>query len=88
MITNVRSTPSTAERCSVKGCDRPAESLGVCGMHYQQALFRRPGAPFVPGLQRRSCSIPGCTSVACARGLCHRHYARWRRGKELRQEGA
>lgn len=64
--------------CSVEGCEKLAESKGMCGAHYQRT--RRFGDPtFHPPAPARICVVDGCEAVPNARGMCSTHYYRWAR---------
>lgn len=70
--------------CTVAKCERKADSLGWCPMHYQRWL--RHGDPNTV-LQRQNrkppsgdpCSVKGCDRPATSRGWCNKHYLRWRK---------
>ena len=72
------SRPRLWERCLVDGCERKPDARGMCHYHYQQARFKREGAPDVE-VPRQACSRPGCDGIVMARGLCGAHYQAWRR---------
>jgi transcriptional regulator with XRE-family HTH domain len=60
--------------CSADGCDRPADSLGLCTRHYtleREARNRAAG---------RICGVEGCGRGEDVAGLCHRCDVRRRRG--------
>ena len=63
--------------CTVENCERPAKSLGLCGMHHQRQW--RLGATNLPDRPRVTCSVEGCPTVAKAQGYCPKHYERLRR---------
>lgn len=77
--------------CSCVGCDRVAQSRGLCNAHYQrfktQEVFdpspiREPGAWVNGG----PCSVESCTRTAHVRGLCDRHYDRLLYGGDVRAD--
>jgi len=78
--------------CTVRGCQRPSRSRGLCGAHYMASLrhgeFRGIG-PKGKGKSRaqakprgqKVCSMRGCQRPSRSRGLCGAHYmAALRRG--------
>jgi len=78
--------------CTVRGCQRPSRSRGLCGAHYMASLrhgeFRGIG-PKGKGKARtqmklrgkKACTVRGCQRPSRSRGLCGAHYmAALRRG--------
>lgn len=66
--------------CSIPGCDKPADSLGLCLLHYTRQ--RRHGDPLATAYDAGRaliCSVDGCEKHAVTRGWCHTHYNRWKR---------
>src|SRR5215813_8886139 len=65
--------------CSVSGCNRVAESRGLCKMH--QARLTRTGsvgeaAPRLIKPRAVSCTVLGCHRLALWGGLCRMHRSR------------
>lgn len=70
--------------CSIEGCERPVNSRGMCGLHYQrwkrtgdagEADYRR--RPKAPPADLTECAVDNCTSPVRSRGWCMMHYQRW-----------
>ncbi len=60
--------------CTVEGCTRPAQAVGLCTTHYSRS---RKGAPLDAPVKRRvPCGVAGCSYPAGATsvGVCRRHY--------------
>ena len=53
--------------CSEPGCDRPADSRGLCRAHYTYQRRK--------GLLGTQCPIEGCDRAVYAKGLCDLHYS-------------
>lgn len=67
--------------CSVKTCDKPAHSNGMCSAHHHR--WKRHGDPLAGGPFRERrwpvCKVEGCTNKPHGRGLCLKHWERHRR---------
>ena len=70
---------ATSQQCEALGCDRDADTRGLCHGHYLR-WYRtgsiRADVPFRPRTAA-PCSITGCGRTSKARGYCRAHYARW-----------
>jgi hypothetical protein len=64
--------------CSLEGCERLSERIGLCMMHYRrQARYGTTGSPSPMTARARGtlqCAVPGCDRQRSARDLCHHHY--------------
>jgi hypothetical protein len=73
--------------CSVRGCDRPAVTRGLCTAHYKRWLACGDVRADVEIRERHpvgeNCQVPGCGTKPVARGLCLTHYRRRWRGKPV-----
>jgi hypothetical protein len=69
------------KHCTVEGCDRPARTRGLCGLHYQRLLAH--GDPLYerqrPTKEPTTCAVEGCDVPAQHIGLCGKHYTRQNR---------
>ena len=70
-----------SRRCSVEGCDKAADSCGLCSMHYSRLKRHGDVGPAEPLRIPRTgtCGIAGCERPCAKRGLCDAHYAEARR---------
>jgi hypothetical protein len=68
----------STEPCTVEGCERRQQGLGLCSMHYRRLKKTGEVGPAEPLIQRRGseCSIDGCTARVKGRGLCSKHISR------------
>lgn len=82
------------QRCTARGCDRPAVVKGLCKKHYSRKRFRERreamGLPVLkrgrPRLEPRACSMPGCKKRMVSKGLCETHYnTQYQRERRKRQ---
>ena len=77
--------------CSLDGCDRAHNSLGLCSAHYARKLrgyaTTGPIRVMKGGASKISCEAPNCNFPSLYRHkerfYCKFHYERVRRGKEL-----
>ena len=71
--------------CSVKSCDKPARTKGLCGTHYERLRLtgdvqaKTPIGKTTDRDQREACKVEDCERPAMARGWCQKHYLRWRK---------
>ncbi len=74
---------STTTLCSVKYCDKPANTKGLCQGHYKRLQSTGDIQPDVPLLDRtkpresKPCVVDTCDRSALTRGWCEGHYRRW-----------
>jgi len=64
--------------CSIDGCDKPQDSIGLCRTHAMR--MRRHGDPAKLLRQHlpETCVIPGCGKEPQGHGYCPQHYQRYR----------
>lgn len=78
--------------CSVKGCEKPIKSKGMCQMHYFR-MWRH--GTLVPKVEHRPGGRGICTVTGCGKpdsghhGLCGKHFSRLKRngGPEILRGG-
>lgn len=66
--------------CVDVGCDRLAQTRGMCRMHYQRWLKNaKADAPEKVAYRKppNVCAVAGCEKPALSRGWCNSHYQRW-----------
>lgn len=64
--------------CSVPGCDRRSEAMGMCQKHRRRV--QKHGSHELPA-RPTSCLIDDCPNAVRARGLCRSHYRQWLNSK-------
>lgn len=64
--------------CKTSECSRPANSRGMCKLHYEREFRAGTFTPRAHGV-REQCGVEGCDLLALTRGLCKRHYERHRK---------
>lgn len=65
--------------CSVDGCDRHTERLGICKAHLDRLTRTGSVKSEQPvKVRRTNCEVEGCSGQHSALGLCNAHYLRLR----------
>lgn len=73
----------TAPKCSIRGCEHKAITMGLCSTHYHRKqrygdpLFAPTRPPKKQG--RLKCKLEGCNGLYVAHGYCRKHYERFKK---------
>ena len=72
---------TTADVCSIEGCNEPSKSRGWCQPHYMRWWYSGdtdPATPLVKRAKGRACSVEGCSRKHRGHGFCEGHLRRYK----------